>query len=244
MSEEIKIAMWSGPRNISTALMYSFDNRDDCIAIDEPLYAHFLKSTGTNHPNAKKIIQNEETEIDIVISNLLGPNPRSKPIWYQKHMCHHISDDHDLSWTNNLRNCFLIRNPREVLLSLSRVTDSIDIRATGLQQQKRILENISQFLGETPPIVDSNDILENPKLILSKLCESLGIPFSNQMLSWEPGPRNCDGIWANDWYESVWKSSGFLQPKSRNSELNAILSEVFSEAMPIYQELREMRIRP
>ena len=244
MSEEKKIAMWSGPRNISTALMYSFDNRDDCYATDEPLYAHFLKSTGIPHPSAKEVIENQESDFEVVISELIGSNPLNKPIWYQKHMCHHILDNNDISWVDSLTNCFLIRNPRDVLLSLSRITGSIDLNATGLPQQRRILEHVSGVQGKNPPIIDSNELLENTSSILGKLCESVGIPFSNQMLHWEKGPRKCDGIWAKDWYGSVWETSGFVAHKNKEGELNSHLSKILTEAMPIYLGLREMRIRP
>jgi len=237
-----KIAMWSGPRNISTALMYSFDNRDDCYSTDEPFYGHFLKSTGTPHPGAEEVIENHETDIEVVISGLIGPNPQSKKIWYQKHMCHHILDHTDLSWVKNLTNCFLIRNPRDVIFSLSRITDSVDLRATGLPQQKIILEYVSELIGKTPPIVDSNDILTNTRPILEKLCEMIEIPFSNRMLNWEPGPRMCDGIWAKNWYGSVWKTTGFVPSKIRDVELNGKLTKILAEAMPIYRELRDMRI--
>jgi len=235
--------MWSGPRNISTAMMYSFDNREDCHATDEPLYANFLLSTKTPHPDAQEVIENHETDAGVVIPYLTGPIPQNKPIWYQKHMCHHVMDDSDISWINDLTNCFLIRNPRDVLLSLSKITDSIDLRATGLPQQLRILEHASEVLGSTPPIVDSLDILENPRSVLTKLCEIIDIPFSEKMLSWEPGPRKCDGIWAKNWYGSVWETSGFEPHRHRRGELNRHLSKVLVDAIPIYQELWEMRIR-
>lgn len=236
--------MWSGPRNISTAMMYSFDNRGDCHATDEPLYANFLQSSETPHPGAKEVMELHETDIGTVISHITGPNPRDKPIWYQKHMCHHVMDESDLSWIDSLTNCFLIRNPEDVLLSLSKITNSIDLRATGLPQQIRIFEHVSKVLGRIPPIVDSLDILENPRSLLETLCESLGIPFLEQMLSWEKGPRKCDGIWGKNWYSSVWETSGFVPPKNREDELDDNLSSILETAMPIYQELWEMRIRP
>ena len=234
--------MWSGPRNISTAMMYSFDNRVDCHATDEPLYANFLLSTGTDHPGAKEVIENQETDLEQVISHLTGPIPGEKPIWYQKHMCHHVMDGSDISWIDGLTNCFLIRDPREVLLSLSKVTDSIDLRATGLPQQIRIVEHVRGERGVNPPILDSKEILDNPRILLGKLCDSLGIKFDERMLSWEPGPRNCDGIWAKYWYGSVWQSSGFATHSPRDGELGSRLSRILDEAMPLYQKLRELRI--
>jgi len=242
LSDGVKIAMWSGPRNISTAMMYAFDNRVDCHATDEPLYANFLMSTGTHHPGAKVVMENHETDLDQVISQITGPIPGGNPIWYQKHMCHHVMDDSDISWIGGLTNCFLIRDPREVLLSLSKITDSIDLRSTGLPEQIRIVEYVTGELGLDPPILDSKEILENPSALLRKLCDSVGIKFDEKMLSWEPGPRNCDGIWAKYWYASVWASSGFAAPSPREGELSANLSEVLDEAMPLYHKLREIRI--
>ena len=241
--DSTRVAMWSGPRNISTALMYSFENRSDCYATDEPLYASFLLKSGTPHPGAEEVIENNESEVGKIITTLTGPIPDEKQIWYQKHMCHHLPPDSDISWIDNFNNCFLIRNPREVLLSLSKITDSIDLLSTGLPQQLTIFRHVIKSSGKTPPVIDSADVLEDPESILSVLCESIGIPFSKRMLSWEPGPRNCDGLWGKYWYDSVWKSSGFSPPTPKDGELSEHLHSVLEESIMIYQELREMRIR-
>jgi len=153
-------------------------------------------------------------------------------------------DDSDISWIDGLTNCFLIRDPREVLLSLSKITDSIDLRSTGLPQQIRIVEHLTNDSGFIPPILDSKEILDNPRAMLGELCDSVGINFDQKMMSWEPGPRDCDGAWAEYWYDSVWASSGFAPPSPRVGELAPHLSEVLDEAMPLYQKLREIRIRP
>ena len=240
MTRGTKVAMWSGPRNISTAMMYSFHNREDCHATDEPLYANFLLSTGIAHPGAKEVIEKHESNLEIVISELTGPIPRGKKVWYQKHMCHHITDWSDLSWIDGLRNCFLIREPRDVLLSLSKISDVIDLDLTGLPQQLRILEHVSNS-GRDPLVVESRDILENPRNVLSSLCGSLGIPFSEKMLSWKPGPRDCDGIWGKNWYSSVWDSSGFKPYPETDEELGPELEELLEEAKPIYDLLRSMK---
>ena len=223
-------------------MMYAFDNRADCHATDEPLYANFLLSTGTNHPGSREVVENQETDFEQVISNLTGPIPDGKPIWYQKHMCHHVMEGSDISWIDGLTNCFLIRDPREVLLSLSKITESIDLRATGLPQQIRIVDYVTERMGANPPILDSKEILANPRNLLGKLCDSLGISFDEKMLSWDPGPRNCDGIWAKYWYESVWQSSGFEASSHRVEELTSDLSMVLEEAIPLYQKLRDIRI--
>ena len=241
--DSTRVAMWSGPRNISTALMYSFENRSDCHATDEPLYASFLLKSGTPHPGAKEVIENNESEVGKIITTLTGPIPHEKQIWYQKHMCHHLPPDSNISWIDNFKNCFLIRDPREVLLSLSKITDSIDLLSTGLPQQLTIFRHVIKSSEKIPPVIDSADVLEDPESILSVLCESIGIPFSKRMLSWEPGPRDCDGLWGKYWYDSVWKSSGFSPPTPKDGELSEHLHSVLEESTMIYQELREMRIR-
>ncbi|MBR79968.1 MAG: sulfotransferase family protein [Euryarchaeota archaeon] len=241
---ETRIAMWSGPRNISTAMMYSFNNRSDCHATDEPLYANFLLNSGIPHPDAEEVIENNETDIGAVITYLTGPIPGDKKLWYQKHMCHHILDGSDLSWIDGLTNCFLIRDPREVLLSLSKITDVPDLHVTGLPQQIRILDHVRSQTGADPPIIDSSDVLEDPHSTLSSLCDSIGLQFHEDMLSWDPGPKDCDGIWAKNWYSSVWESSGFMPYRPRVGELGPALSEVLEEAIPIYEELRSRRLIP
>ena len=241
--DRTRIAMWSGPRNISTALMYSFENRKDCHATDEPLYASFLLNSGTPHPGAEEVIEKNETDVEKIITTLTGPIPDEKQIWYQKHMCHHLPEDSDISWIDDFNNCFLIRNPRDVLLSLSKIADYIDLLSTGLPQQLTIFRHVMKSSGKIPPVIDSEDVLEDPESILSVLCDSIGIPFSSRMLSWDPGPRSCDGLWGKYWYDSVWKSSGFFPPSAKEGELSEHLRSVLEESTIIYQELREMRIR-
>ena len=190
------------------------------------------------------MIDNYETDYHKITQVLSGEFPEESGIWYQKHMCHHVMDDSDISWIDGLTNCFLIRDPREVLLSLSKITDSIDLRSTGLPQQIRIVEHVTKESGFIPPILDSKEILENPRALLGELCDSVGINFDQKMLSWEPGPRDCDGVWAEYWYGSVWASSGFAQPSHREGQLSPHLSEVLEEAIPLYQTLRGSRVRP
>ena len=242
MVEGCRIAMWSGPRNISTAMMYSFENRNDCCAIDEPFYAHYLEQTGVEHPGAQKVIDNYETDYHKITQVLSGEFPEESGIWYQKHMCHHIPLGADLDWIKNVTNCFLIRDPREVLLSLSKITHEVSLWATGLPQQLMLLERALQD-DTKPPILDSRDILENPREMLGMLCHELDIQFSESMLTWEAGPRDCDGIWGEYWYESVWSSTGFSPYSPRTGKLSSSLESVLEDAMPLYLELHSKRIR-
>jgi hypothetical protein len=235
--------MWSGPRNISTAMMYSFDSRPDTYCSDEPLYAHYLAETGITHPGAQAVVDSGETEWENVVNSICGDIPKEADIWYQKHMTHHLLPHIDLKWISELTNCLLIRDPREVLLSLSKKTDQIDVMATGIPQQNRILDYLIETTGEIPPIVDSRDILQNPKKMLSKLCEVLEIPFDAAMLSWQPGPRECDGIWAEHWYDAVWKSTGFAPYKPRIGELSPEYQAFSDECQVFYERLHSLRLK-
>jgi hypothetical protein len=235
--------MWSGPRNISTALMYAFANRPDCYASDEPLYAHYLAATGVPHPGADEVIAHGETDWRTVVAQLQAEVPDGSRVWYQKHMCHHIIDGVDLHWVGSMRHCFLIREPREVLLSLSKKTDAIDAWATGLPQQARIIDAVRQATGRPPLIVDSADILADPATMLGQVCEALGIGFDDAMLAWEAGPKSCDGIWARHWYDAVWKSTGFAPYRPRPGTVPPALADVLKEVQPIYNALAAERIR-
>ena len=240
---ETRIAMWSGPRNISTAMMYSFDNRPDTFCVDEPLYAHYLARTKIPHPDAQKVIDNGVTDWEKVVESLCGDIPGNADIWYQKHMTHHILPHMELEWLSNLKNCLLIRNPREVILSLSKITDQIDARATGLPEQTRLLDHILETTGQIPIIIDSQDILKDPEGMLSKLCNILEIPFDSTMLSWQAGPRKCDGIWAEHWYDAVWSSTEFETYKPRSGILSLELQKICDECQIHYDRLHSLRLK-
>ena len=241
MSETKRIAMWSGPRNISTAMMYSFHSRSDTYCSDEPLYSHYLFATGIQHPSASEVINEGETDWRKIVEKLTSNSPDGSEIWYQKHMCHHIIEGMELHWIELLTNCFLIRNPREVLLSLAKKTEVVDAWATGLPQQAiiidRVLESNSPLI-----IVDVKDILLDPNSMLQKICASLEIPFDQSMLSWKAGPKDCDGNWAHHWYDSVWKSTGFAEYQLRLGELSDEHESVLQEVMPIYERLHALRL--
>ncbi|MCS5527442.1 MAG: hypothetical protein NZ774_06225 [Candidatus Poseidoniales archaeon] len=240
---ETRIAMWSGPRNISTAMMYSFDNRLDSYCSDEPLYAHYLARTGVTHPGAQMVVASGETDWEKVMDFICGEIPNGADIWYQKHMTHHLLPHMGLDWVSKLTNCLLIRDPREVLLSMSKKTDQIDVMATGLPQQNRLFNHLLETTGEIPTIVDSGDILKNPERMLSKLCDVLEIPFDKSMLSWQAGPRECDGIWAEYWYDVVWESTGFAQYRPRIGELAPEYQVYYDECQIFYDRLHSFRLK-
>jgi hypothetical protein len=235
--------MWSGPRNISTAMMYAFANRADCYATDEPLYPHYLAVTGVPHPGADEVIARGETDWRKVVTHLQADPPDGSRVWYQKHMCHHIIDPVDLHWVGSMRHCFLIRDPREALLSLARKTTAIDAWATGLPQQVHLLEALRKATGEQPLIVDSRDILCDPARLLKQVCSRLGLAFDTAMLAWEAGPKSCDGVWARHWYDAVWNSTGFTPYRERPGTVPPEVSGVLEEVQPLYESLAAERIR-
>ncbi len=235
--------MWSGPRNISTAMMRSWEARGDCAVVDEPLYAHYLKQTGAPHPGAAEVIAHHETDWRKAVGALLGPAPGGKPIYYQKHMTHHITPGMGLEWVDSLTNCFLIREPRAMIVSLDKVTPNPALEATGLPAQVALFEREAQRLGRTPPVVDAFDVLTNPARALRLLCEALGVAYTDRMLSWPPGPRASDGVWAKHWYTAVEKSTGFAPPERRDDPCPPHLEGLLARCEPLYARLADHRLR-
>lgn len=234
----MKIAMWSGPRNLSTAMMYSFGNRSDCFISDEPYYGAYLNSRDLDHPLQDQIIKSLTTDPNEISKYLVGKNPNSKQIWYQKHMTHHMLPEFDLGWIDQVENVFLIRRPEKVIASYAKKTDSITLGDIGVVEQKKIFE-LCRSRGLSTLVIDSDRILENPDRSLQTLCGRLGIPFEKSMLSWEAGPRAEDGIWASHWYDGVHKSTGFGAPNSEIPELPDHLKEVCKVATETYLEMSE-----
>jgi hypothetical protein len=196
--------MWSGPRTVSTAMMRAWENRPDTVVFDEPLYAFYLSSTGINHPGREEVIDSQPASWEEVVSSLAsGPLPGGATIAYAKHMTHHVLPSVDLTAFGGFRHAFLIRDPRALLASYARVRSAPTLEDLGLRQQVALYE---AFGG---PVIDSSDLLAAPEAGLRALCAALSVPFSAAMLSWPPGPRDSDGVWAPYWYDSVWKSTGF-----------------------------------
>lgn len=241
---KVRIAMWSGPRNISTALMRSFGNRPDTVVCDEPLYAHYLLKTGRNHPGADEVIASQENDWRKVAKWLTGPIPDGKTVFYQKHMAHHLLPEIERGWLEHLTNCFLIRDPKAMLLSLTKVFPEAGLMDTGLPQQVEVFEWIRERTGRIPPVIDSRDVLENPQGVLSRLCEVIGIEFGEAMLFWEPGPRSTDGVWAKHWYAEVEKASGFRPYREKDEALPGRLGTLYAECQKLYEQLQAYRLLP
>ncbi len=237
-----RIAMWSGPRNISTALMRSFEARGDAYVTDEPLYAPYLDETGLEHPMAAEIIEHHEADATAVATWLTGPVPNDKPVWYQKHMAHHLLPSMAREWLESLTHAFLIRRPAEMLASLTIKLGTPRLEDTGLPQQLEILRAVRERTGAVPPVIDSQDVLQDPEGMLTKLCAALDIEYTDAMLSWPPGIRETDGIWASHWYDAVEKSTGFAPYRRREDTLMADLVPILEACRPLYDELYEHRI--
>jgi len=213
MSEPIRIAMWSGPRNISTAMMRSFENRDDTAVSDEPFYAAYLAQTGIDHPMREESMASQPQDWRVVANSLLGPVPGARPIWYQKHMTHHMLPGFGLDWCASCRNAFLIRDPVAVLASYTQKRPDVALADLGFERQWELFEREADRLGHAPAVIDADDVLANPRGMLTALCAALGIPFSESMLRWPPGRRDTDGVWGAVWYAAVERSTGFAPPR-------------------------------
>ena len=236
--------MWSGPRNISTAMMRAWENRGDTSVWDEPLYAFYLQRTGIAHPGADEVIAAGETDWRRVAAAVTGAVPGDKPIYFQKHMTHQMLDEVDRSWLAQLSNCFLIRDPREVIASYARTRPEVTVSDVGVLQQAELFEHAAKISGATPPVLDSKDVLENPRAMLAALCEALAVPVSERMLSWPTGPRSSDGVWARHWYHAVQASSGFDPYVSKAHTLPPALEPLAEACAPHYRMLYEQRLRP
>jgi hypothetical protein len=236
--------MWSGPRNISTALLRSWGNRSDTAVCDEPLYAFYLKETGLAHPGAAEVIAHHEPDWRKVVAGLVGDVPDGKAIYYQKHMAHHLLPQVGRDWLGQVTHAFLIREPREMLTSLVKFLPQPSLADTGLPQQREIFEWVRASTGRVPPIIDARDVLEDPRPMLGLLCERLGVPFDEAMLHWPPGRRPTDGIWAKYWYDAVERSTTFEPYRPKNEPVPAPLHGLLDHCLEIYDALYRERIMP
>ena len=234
------LAMWSGPRNISTAMMYAFGNRADCTAWDEPFYAFALVHHGNDHPMRDTIIAANDSDWDRLVARCLAPV--ETPLFYQKHMTHHMLAGYDRTWIKGLTNAFLIRSPERVLASYARKWSDISLRDIGFVEQAEIFDMVANQLGHAPPVVDADDILADPRAVLTRLCTACGIAFDEAMLSWQPGAKPFDGVWAPHWYNAAWVSTGFAPPEPVPVDLSAALRTIADAGRPYYERMRPFRL--
>jgi hypothetical protein len=238
----LRLAMWSGPRNISTALMRSWGNRADTIVCDEPFYAHYLKSTGiTTHPGFQEIIDNHESDWDKIVEGLTGPLPAGKSIFYQKHMAHHMLQDRDYSWTDSVTNCLLIREPREMITSLGEFLTEPTLEETGLPHQAWLFDYLTMKNSEPPIVLDAKAVLLDPPRMLRLLCQRLGIEFTEDMLHWPPGLRTTDGVWAKFWYTKVAESTTYKYSR-KDVKVPPHLMPLLADCEKIYDRLYSHRL--
>jgi len=239
-----RIAMWSGPRNISTAMMRAFENRADCAVSDEPFYAHYLAATGIDHPMKEAVIASQPGDWRDVVAEITGPAPGGAAVWYQKHMTHHMIPAVGRNWFNRVDHAFLIRDPRAMAASYGARREGATAADLGAQLQAELHDEVIERTGKAPPVIDAADVLADPQGMLTLLCQALGIAFDPAMLSWPAGRRDSDGVWGQHWYASVWASTGFRAVTAREIALTPALEAVAESCMPFYERLHEKRLRP
>jgi hypothetical protein len=249
MAEILRVAMWSGPRNISTAMMRAWDNRDDTVVVDEPLYAFYLSRTGKKHPGAAEVIARGETDWRNVVAGLTTAVPPSRHkgrshigIFYQKQMTHHLLPEVERDWLVGLTNCFLIRDPAEVIVSYLKKNEDPALEDLGFVQQAEIFAWVRERSATVTPVIDARDVLQDPERTLRLLCRALGAAFDSAMLSWPPGLRETDGVWAKHWYGEVAKSTGFEAYRPRRAEVPKRLREIEARCRECYDRLHEERL--
>lgn len=242
MTGPVRLAVWSGPRNISTALMRAWENRPDCVVVDEPLYAYYLDRTGLDHPGREQIIAAGQTDWSAVVAELTGSAAGGAGVYFQKHMTHHLIPGLPRDWLGRLHNVLLIRDPAEVVASYVRSRDAVVAADIGLVQQAELFDQLAAS-GQTPPVIDAADFLRDPEAYLRWLCDWLGVDFTDAMLSWPAGPRASDGVWARHWYETVRASTGFTPWRARDTHLTGAAATAAEQSRPCYDALAAHRLR-
>ena len=232
------VSCWSGPRNISTALMRSWSSRKDTFVTDEPFYAYYLKETKLKHPLYKEIINKYSSNYDEVVNYLISRIPKDKKIWYQKHMAHHIFDFNNIEWVNNCENCILLRHPKEVISSYSKKNKLNSVEELGYPQQYEIIKYLKK-INKSYVIIDSSELLKNPEKVLSNWCMKINIKFDKSMLTWEKGNYVSDGIWWKSWYDNVIKTTGFKEYEKKDINIENKYDSIYNESMKYYSFLKE-----
>jgi hypothetical protein len=236
--------MWSGPRNLSTAMMRSFENRADCAVWDEPFYVPFLLATGIDHPMREIVLTSGVRDPKEVIEQCLGPAPGDARVFYQKHMTHHMLPAFERDWIKDVTNVFLIRAPEFVVASYAKKRESATLSDIGFVEQKELFDQISDQLGAAPVVVDATDIQTSPKPILTALCSAIGLPFDDAMLNWPAGRRDSDGAWGAHWYNAVIESTGFAPPHKDWPDLPDDARRLADSARPYYEALQPFALSP
>ncbi len=234
-----RIALWSGPRNLSTALMRSFSSRADCVVSDEPFYACYLAGNQLPHPGREEVIASQSTDWREVAAQLAsGPAPLNRPVWYQKHMAHHMRPEMLTDWLDGLDHAFLIRHPGRVIASYSKVSAGMGLSETGLPWQARLHAHLCATRGKPPAVIDAEQLRRAPEATLRALCQALGLVWDPAMLVWPAGPHPQDGVWARHWYSNTWSSTGFVTDLTPEGEPPRSDASFYDEAVALYEGLR------
>ncbi len=242
MTDPVRIAMWSGPRNISTAMMRAFASRPDCWVVDEPYYAAFLAESGADHPMRDAVLAAQPTDPAVVTRQLLGPVPGGKALFYQKHMTHHVRPEACAALLPACRHAFLLRAPEAVLASYAAKREAVTLADIGIVQQAALFDAVCAATGRPPPVIDAADVLAAPEPALRALCAALGLDFMPAMLRWPAGPHPRDGVWAPAWYDQVWRSTGFAAPRPVPA-LPPALAAIADAARPAYARMARHGLR-
>jgi len=223
-------------------MMRAWGNRADTAVIDEPFYAYYLERTGKEHPGAEEVIAHGEIDWRKIVNQLTDAVPFGKPIFFQKQMVHHLLPEIDRGWMVDLTNCFLIRDPREVILSYIKKNPEPTLEDLGFVQQEKIFDFVRERINSVPAVVDAKDVLGNPERILRLLCHTVGVEFDKAMLSWPPGLRETDGIWAKHWYDEVARSTSFQPYTPREGDVPDRLREIYEQCRECYEKLYQHRL--
>lgn len=237
-----RINLWSGPRNISTALMYGFAQRKDMTVVDEPLYAHYLRRTDTEaeHPGTAEVLAAQENDGEQVVQQMLTHNYGTENVLF-KQMTHHLIELNE-DFLLKMKNVLLIRDPRRIIASYAKVIDNAAIHDVGIKKQAELFDVLREK-GKLHAVLDTEEVLRNPRRVLAKLCEKLDLPFDENMLEWQAGARPEDGVWAKYWYENVHRSTGFLPYEKKEVMLSPQLEKLAAECVPYYEKLKAHAIK-
>jgi len=236
----MRIACWSGPRNISTALMRSWSSRKDTFVSDEPFYAYYLKKQNIKHPMYKEIIEHYPNEYNKVVKKIMSEIPYNKEYWYQKHMAHHLIELEDIDWIKKCENCILLRHPKKVISSYTAKNKLNSVKELGYPQQFEIVKFLKKS-NKRFKVIDSDDLLKNPKEVLFDWCKSINIVFDESMLSWEKGNYPSDGIWWQHWYDNVINTSGFQKYQKKDIVIENKYNSIYNESMDFYNYLKRVK---
>lgn len=229
-----RICLWSSPRNISTAMMYSFAQRPDTIVFDEPLYAHYLRVTGVIHPGQEEILASQENDGNKVVHELMLGS-FDKPVAFFKQMTHHLVELNE-DFLSQMKNILFIRDPKQIISSYAQVRPDVNMQDIGIEKQWQLFQQLTAN-DQHCVVLDSNEILKSPEKVLTELCNAIDIPFYEAMLHWPAGPKTEDGVWAKYWYDNVHKSTGFEKQATSSRTLPEYLEPLYNDSKKYYDQL-------